>query len=43
MAGKDSLCNDARCIGITIRRSDGAILDTRYLYVIRGYGLTSQP
>jgi len=27
------------CIGITVRRSDGTILDTRYLYVIQGYGL----
>ena len=32
-----------KCIGITVRSSDGVILDTRYLYVIRGYGVGSQP
>ena len=35
--------HNPQCIGITVRRSDGVILDTRYLYVIRGYGLTSRP
>lgn len=36
----DEICGprNPECIGITVRRSDGAILDTRYLYVIRGYG-----
>ena len=33
-------CGDKNpeCIGIVVRQSDGAILDTRYLYVIRDYG-----
>ena len=41
----DETCSpqNPRCIGITVRRSDGAILDTRYLYVIKGYGLAPPP
>ena len=41
----DETCSpqNPRCIGITVRQSDGRILDTRYLYVIKGYGLTSPP
>ena len=41
----DETCSpqNPRCIGITVRRSDGRILDTRYLYVIRGYGRASRP
>ena len=35
--------HNPECIGITVRRSDGAILDTRYLYVIRRYGIPPQP
>lgn len=31
--------HNPKCIGITVRSSDGMVLDTRYLYVIRGYGL----
>jgi len=41
----DETCSpqNPECIGIVVRRSDGAILDTRYLYVVRGYGRTSRP
>jgi len=37
----DEKCSphNPKCIGITVRRSDGKVLDTRYLYVIHGYGL----
>jgi hypothetical protein len=36
----DEICDDAnpKCIGIVVRQSDGEILDTRYLYVVREYG-----
>jgi hypothetical protein len=32
--------DNPECIGVVVRRSDGKILDTRYLYVIGGYGKT---
>ena len=36
----DEICGDANpeCIGIVVRQSDGAILETRYLYVVKEYG-----
>ena len=36
----DENCGDVNpeCIGIVVRQSDGAILDTRYLCVVKEYG-----